>query len=147
MAYEKIGFTSGQKLTADNMNHIEDGIESGGIYFTPSVDSSGNLSWSNNGGLTNPTTVNIKGAAGNLGFGIVNVTPTTELEYNDGDMENMLNTQISITTTSNNLRAGDTLICPYYNTDSFTYKIFAGEIKSFSISTKTATVLVKWFLT
>ena len=35
-----------------------------GPYFTPSVDSSGNLSWSNNGGLENPQTVNISGPQG-----------------------------------------------------------------------------------
>lgn len=35
-----------------------------GPYFTPSVDASGNISWTNNGGLVNPTTVNIKGPTG-----------------------------------------------------------------------------------
>lgn len=35
-----------------------------GATFTPSVDSDGNLSWSNNKGLTNPPTVNIKGPKG-----------------------------------------------------------------------------------
>ena len=35
-----------------------------GATFTPSVDSEGNLSWSNNKGLINPTTVNIKGEQG-----------------------------------------------------------------------------------
>lgn len=35
-----------------------------GPYFTPSVDSSGNLSWTNNGGLGNPSTVNIRGPQG-----------------------------------------------------------------------------------
>ncbi len=35
-----------------------------GPYFTPSVDSSGNLSWTNNGDLPNPDTVNIKGPPG-----------------------------------------------------------------------------------
>ena len=35
-----------------------------GATFTPKVDSSGNLSWTNNKGLTNPTTVNIKGPQG-----------------------------------------------------------------------------------
>lgn len=35
-----------------------------GATFTPSVDSDGNLSWSNDGGLSNPATVNIKGPAG-----------------------------------------------------------------------------------
>lgn len=38
-----------------------------GYYFTPSVDSNGNLSWTNNGGLDNPSTVNIKGPQGNPG--------------------------------------------------------------------------------
>lgn len=35
-----------------------------GYYFTPSVDAEGNLSWTNNGDLTNPSTVNIKGPQG-----------------------------------------------------------------------------------
>ncbi|WP_300949009.1 hypothetical protein, partial [Paramuribaculum intestinale] len=38
-----------------------------GATFTPSVDASGNLSWSNNKGLTNPATKNIKGAPGAKG--------------------------------------------------------------------------------
>lgn len=38
-----------------------------GYTFTPSVDANGNLSWSNNGGLTNPTTINIKGPRGEKG--------------------------------------------------------------------------------
>lgn len=38
-----------------------------GATFTPSVDGSGNLSWSNNGGLSNPATVNIKGPKGSDG--------------------------------------------------------------------------------
>ena len=35
-----------------------------GAVFTPSLDADGDLSWSNNGGLANPETVNIKGPAG-----------------------------------------------------------------------------------
>ena len=35
-----------------------------GVTFTPAVDASGNLSWTNDGGLANPPTVNIKGPAG-----------------------------------------------------------------------------------
>lgn len=38
-----------------------------GYYFTPSVDSNGNLSWANNGGLQNPSTINIKGPVGPQG--------------------------------------------------------------------------------
>lgn len=38
-----------------------------GYYFTPAVDALGNLSWINNGGLDNPTSVNIKGPKGDGG--------------------------------------------------------------------------------
>lgn len=39
-----------------------------GTTFTPSVDTNGNLSWTNDGGLPNPTTVNIKGQKGDTGL-------------------------------------------------------------------------------
>lgn len=35
-----------------------------GVTFTPSLDTEGNLSWTNDGGLDNPETVNIKGPKG-----------------------------------------------------------------------------------
>jgi len=38
-----------------------------GIIFVPFVDQLGNLSWSNDGGLPNPATVNIKGGKGEDG--------------------------------------------------------------------------------
>lgn len=38
-----------------------------GYYFTPAVDALGNLSWTNNGGLDNPVTANIKGPKGDGG--------------------------------------------------------------------------------
>lgn len=38
-----------------------------GITFTPSVNSNGDLTWTNNGGLDNPPLVNIKGARGEAG--------------------------------------------------------------------------------
>ena len=38
-----------------------------GVTFTPSVESNGNLSWTNDGGLENPETVNIMGAKGDKG--------------------------------------------------------------------------------
>lgn len=38
-----------------------------GVTFTPAVDSNGNLSWTNDGGLTNPPSVNIKGPKGDQG--------------------------------------------------------------------------------
>lgn len=43
----------------------QDGVD--GATFTPSVSASGDLSWTNNKGLTNPSTVNIRGPQGNPG--------------------------------------------------------------------------------
>ena len=39
-----------------------------GPYFTPSVDLNGDISWTNNGGLVNPMTRNIKGPQGDIGY-------------------------------------------------------------------------------
>lgn len=38
-----------------------------GTTFTPSVDENGNLSWTNDDGKPNPSTINIKGAKGDNG--------------------------------------------------------------------------------
>ena len=38
-----------------------------GTVFTPNVDNAGNLSWKNDGGLENPSTINIKGPQGEKG--------------------------------------------------------------------------------
>lgn len=46
---------------------VSDGIGENGATFTPNVDDSGNLSWSNDRGLANPPTVNIKGPKGETG--------------------------------------------------------------------------------
>lgn len=49
-----------------------------GSIFTPSVSEAGVLSWTNNGNLTNPASVNIKGDAGRAaGFGMPTATVTT----------------------------------------------------------------------
>ena len=44
-----------------------DGSGENGATFIPSIDSEGNLSWSNDKGLENPTPVNIKGPKGPKG--------------------------------------------------------------------------------
>ena len=64
-----LGHTGAQiiyKVTAKTntgVNGITVGFLCGekGYHFTPSVDGKGNISWTNNGGLTNPTTQNIRG--------------------------------------------------------------------------------------
>lgn len=43
----------------------KDGVD--GATFIPSIDEEGNLSWSNNKGLENPPTINIKGLKGDKG--------------------------------------------------------------------------------
>lgn len=49
-----------------------------GPHFTPSVDAEGNLRWTNNGGLKNPATVNIRGVDGKPGtsFAIQDTVPS-----------------------------------------------------------------------
>lgn len=51
-----------------------------GITFTPAVDADGNLSWTNDGGLQNPPSVNIKGKNGTS----VTVTSVSESEEGGG---------------------------------------------------------------
>lgn len=52
---------------ADGTNGADGANGADGVTFTPSVDSAGNLSWTNDGGLSNPAPVNIKGATGATG--------------------------------------------------------------------------------
>lgn len=58
-----------------------------GFTFTPSVDDSGNVSWTNNGGLENPATKNIRGPRG---FRFTpEVSDDGELSWtNDGGLQN-----------------------------------------------------------
>lgn len=67
-----------------------------GYIFTPSIDADGNISWTNNGSLENPTTVNVKGPQGiqgNTGLQGYHFTPAVSsagvLSWtNDGGLEN-----------------------------------------------------------
>jgi hypothetical protein len=61
-----------------------------GAVFTPAVDAEGNISWTNNGELENPATVNIRGPQGKTGAVF---TPAVDAEgniswTNNGDLEN-----------------------------------------------------------
>ena len=47
-----------------------------GTTFTPAVDTNGNLSWTNDGGLPNPETVNVRGAQGEAATVQVGTTTT-----------------------------------------------------------------------
>lgn len=63
-----------QPIGIDN-SHVKVVKGEKGAVFTPHVDEQCNLSWTNNGGLDNPPTVNIKGEDGDS-----SVTPITNLE-------------------------------------------------------------------
>ena len=68
-----------------------------GATFTPSVSENGDLSWTNNKGLENPTTVNIKGEKGDKGekgeqgspFRIIKTYPNVEAMQADFDNMNV----------------------------------------------------------
>ena len=51
----------------DFVEEIDEIVNHANVYI-PAVDSAGNLSWDNEGGLPNPTTVNIKGPQGEQGL-------------------------------------------------------------------------------
>ncbi len=68
-----------------NGTNGKDGTD--GATFTPSVDSAGNLSWTNNKGLANPPTVNIKGPKGDVGSG--EVATKEIISVSDGVIEEL----------------------------------------------------------
>lgn len=72
-------------ITLSDTSTIDAGTARGanGVTFTPSVDSAGNLSWTNNGGLDNPATVNIKGEKGDSGASVTD-TGWQVLTLSDG---------------------------------------------------------------
>lgn len=63
-----------------------------GATYTPSLDASGNLSWTNNGGLSNPETVNIKGPKGS-DAAVTAANIQTALGYVPADTANVVQRQ------------------------------------------------------
>lgn len=59
----------------DNQNEFKIWQGLVGAHYTPYVDAEGNLSWTNNGGLPNPPTMNIRGEPG-TGLEIKGIVPT-----------------------------------------------------------------------
>lgn len=91
-----ITLTNGGTYTFTVTNGANGTDGNDGTTFTPSVDSTGNLSWTNDGGKANPQTVNIKGAqgtAGSPGANGVTFTPSVDAAgnlswTNDGGLDN-----------------------------------------------------------
>lgn len=89
---EKIN--NGHRVTITDKNgtqffDVMDGGASGGgtngVTFYPTVDENGNISWRNDGGLTNPDTVNIKGPKGDDGVSVSKVEQTATSSADGGD--------------------------------------------------------------
>lgn len=64
-----------------------------GFYFTPKVDADGNISWINNGNLSNPDSINIKGPQGERGLRGFHFIPNVDINgniswTNNGDLNN-----------------------------------------------------------
>lgn len=68
-------FSDGSKATTYTVGGKTGTNGANGTTFTPSVSASGDISWTNDGGKTNPTTRNIKGPTGDDGVSISSVTP------------------------------------------------------------------------
>ena len=58
---------SGEWINNGTIQGAKGDTGAAGTTFTPHVDGNGNLSWTNDGGLENPATQNIRGAAGAKG--------------------------------------------------------------------------------
>lgn len=77
------------KETTDELVSKAENGDFDGATFTPSVDAEGNISWSNDKGLDNPQTQNIKGQKGDTGepFTISKTYPSVEAM--NADFDNM----------------------------------------------------------
>lgn len=115
--YNKTVWATGDYITSDKLNKVEDAVEylvenqgNGETVFTPSVDAQGNLSWSNNMGLENPETVNIRGPQGKNGTSILNIKGNVA-------------TVASLSNTTNN-KKGDT----YFVDEANTFYVWVGDV-------------------
>ena len=115
--------TGGNRLTivdadgttiVDIMNGVSGSDGTDGVTFTPSVDDSGNLSWTNDGGLPNPETVNIKGATGAATYTYIKWA--SEQPTSDGDMGDIPDEWLGI-------YVGAVSTAPTHYTDYAWYKI------------------------
>lgn len=157
---ERTGLTSEQfKKVVENLIYVYNnlasgggsGSSSGGVVFIPSVDVNGNLSWTNNGGFTNPKTVNLRGANGANGKNVLFITPIEPIEYASDILNEILNEAsgdhtIDITALVDaEWVIGDNAIIPYYNSSNSVNRILGGEIIHMEQDTNLVRILLKWF--
>ena len=144
--------TSGKVLTADGNGGAswQDASSGGGVVFTPSVDAKGNLSWTNNGGLPNPDTINIKGLPGKDGVNgknVLYVVPNTTFTNDNDSLNNSINRTLIISdvTINPDWGIGDNAIVPYYNTTIEANRILGGEILDMDASNNSVSIYLMWF--
>ena len=122
-----------------------------GVTFTPSVDYAGNLSWTNDGGLTNPNTINIKGLPGKNGVNgknVLYVVPNTTFSNDDASLNNSINSTLIISdvTINSEWGVGDNAIVPYYNTTIEANRILGGEILDMDANNNSVSIYLMWFI-
>ena len=156
---ERTGLTSEQfKKVVENLIYVYNNLASGGgsgssgggVVFTPSVDVNGNLSWTNNGGLTNPDTINIKGLPGKNGVNgknVLYVVPNTTFTNDNDSLNNSINSTLIISdvTINPDWGIGDNAIVPYYNTTIEANRILGGEILDMDESNNSVSISLMWF--
>lgn len=77
-----------------------------GTTFTPSVDSAGNITWANDGGLPNPDPANIKGPKGDMGPGMI-AQEMTQAEYDALSQAEKMDGNVRFITDSTSVEDGD----------------------------------------
>lgn len=135
----------------DGTNGLSGADGANGVTFIPSIDSAGNLSWTNDGGLTNPDTINIKGLPGKdgvSGTNVLYVVPDTAFINDDDSLNNSINSTLIISevTVDPNWRVGDNAIVPYYNTTCEANRILGGEILDLDADNNSVSIYLKWFI-
>ena len=123
---------------------------SNGVTFTPSIDSAGNLSWSNDGGLPNPSTINVKGLPGidgENGKNVLYIVPNETWTDNDVSLANCINSDMYITnvTIDDTWLIGDNAIIPYFNSTCSANRILGGEITYLDAESESVGIILKWF--
>lgn len=85
-----------------------------GYYFLPTVDSDGNLSWTNNSGgeLANPTTVNIQGPQGPIGNPL-NIIATETITSAQVTEDTLAAVGVELTARGRDPRAGELIAVTY----------------------------------
>ena len=121
--------------TEITLSRVDDGAN--GATFTPSVDADGDISWTNDKGLPNPATQNIKGPAGDdANIWTTSTAPTTP---------NYTFTISNLTGGSGSVKVGDIILYSYYRytvTSVGSTTVLAGSRQSLRGATGTAG---KWY--